>query len=173
MNAADDFLQMEIFDDLIESFDVDRDLSLKFFLVFAWFENILKYLGYYNPRRRYVSIDWIRFGDDFDTEFHANKSLHLQNAVNYLIEHAPKNQRITDGHIGWEEVDPEGTTEFGKLLSRVTTVRNNFFHGGKFPRFRERDAQLITACLIVLKECVELHPELKSYYRWQLEGVSG
>jgi len=120
-----------------------------------------------------LSIKWIKFGDDLDENFESDRTPELHAAVEYLAEEAPRNQRVVDGDIEWQEVEPREETELGNILSRVTTVRNNFFHGGKFPRFRERDAKLFRACLIILKECAELHPELKNYYRWQLEGTQG
>jgi len=52
MNGIDNSQDFDLFDDLVISFDVDKELSLKFFLVFAWFENNLKNLNYFDPKKK-------------------------------------------------------------------------------------------------------------------------
>jgi hypothetical protein len=160
-----------LFDDLVASFDVDRELALKFFLVFAWFENIFKYLGYWEDRG-YIKIDWMRFGGELSDSFDPERSPELKKAYDFLIGEAPRNQRPRDDEIIWVDIAPRAdATPLEEVLFHVNTVRNNFFHGGKFPRFRKRDAKLLKACLVILKECVEIHPFLMDYYREQLERV--
>jgi hypothetical protein len=171
MNYADNSSQFDLFDDLVDSFGVDRELALKFFLVFAWFENVFKYLEYWEDRG-YVKIDWMRFGSELNDSFDPERSPELKEAYDFLMEESPRNQRPRDHEIIWVDIEPSAdATPLEKVLFHVNTVRNNFFHGGKFPQFRRRDAKLLEACLVILKECVEIHPSLPGYYREQLERV--
>ncbi len=72
----------------------------------------------------------------------------------YLQQHPPKKQVLDNGHVRW--VDRQGTSgsAIGDVLLSVRTVRNNVFHGGKFPDGMItdplRDEQLIRDCLQVL-----------------------
>ena len=162
--------QVDLFDDLVDSFDVDQELALQFFLVFAWLENLLKYMEYWEYRG-YVKIKWMNFGREMDEYFDPNRTQELKTAYQFLIDEAPRREEPDGDDIVWNGIEErENATDLEKVLYLVNTVRNNLFHGGKFPRFRERDAKLLKACLVILKECIELHPELKEYYRVQVEG---
>ncbi|MBI5375520.1 MAG: hypothetical protein HZA77_08800 [Candidatus Schekmanbacteria bacterium] len=44
------------------------------------------------------------------------------------------------------------------------TVRNNIFHGGKFPFVPERDEQLIYSSLIIIDDCIESVSKLKKHF---------
>lgn len=50
------------------------------------------------------------------------------------------------------------------LLEMVYRVRNNLFHGGKWPVQPERDAELLSACLAALGHYVDLNTNVRRAY---------
>jgi hypothetical protein len=54
------------------------------------------------------------------------------------------------------------------LTDMVCTVRNNLFHGGKFPFARikdpARDPDLLKHSLTILEACLELNPKVKGKF---------
>jgi len=77
-----------------------------------------------------------------------------------------------EGTLGWAETKrgpSEREEEF--LVRLVRTIRNNLFHGGKFPypdgpvQDVARDRELINSALVVLKEALALHPDLDATFR--------
>src|SRR6266498_5796878 len=171
MNDIDNSADFDIFDDLVESLDINKELALKFFLVFSWFEHVLKELGYHNEQDGIVKINWMKFGNDLNEQFKPDNDEMLRKAVDYLLAETPRNQRVKGGKIEWEDVGPrDGLSELAIILFWVTTVRNNFFHGGKFPKFRIRDARLMMCCLVILDECIHLQGDFQYVYGEQVRG---
>jgi hypothetical protein len=73
--------------------------------------------------------------------------------ADYLERHPPMKQILKDGTLDWARLNQE-PTRIERLLFDLRTVRNNLFHGGKFPRTYiedpSRDEQLIRSCLAIL-----------------------
>ena len=160
--------KLTMFDDLVASFKIDNELAYNFFVVFSWFEHILKGRGYVRDQG-YVQINWIRFGEENNKHFDPNKTPALKSAVDYLTTYPPGSQNFDENDtIVWGETDIRGQSQLAQILSIVTTVRNNFFHGGKFPVFRERDADLMRCCLVILDECVKFHADIQYIYDHQI-----
>jgi len=116
----------------------------------------------------------MQFARDNNERFNPERIPELKTACDFLMTESPNREQHDGDGIIWNGIKlRENATILEQILFLVNTVRNNLFHGGKFPHFRERDAHLLRACLIVLRECVELHSELSVYYREQLRGVQG
>ncbi len=162
--------KLTVFDDLVSSYDIDKELAYKFFITFSWFEHVLKAFGHVR-NRGYVQINWIEFGERHNDNFNPERTPELKAAIEYLQAFPPGSQQF-DKHnvIVWDEADVKGASLLAQILSKVTTVRNNFFHGGKFPEFRERDADLMRCCLIILDECTRLSDDLRYIYQHQIEN---
>ena len=68
--------------------------------------------------------------------------------------------------------DAANKTKLGKLVVHVKTIRNNLFHGGKYPNTpkipAERDAQLLKSGIVMLDELLRLSesmvPQVKHFF---------
>jgi len=89
----------------------------------------------------------------------------LQEAVNFLFKNPPRLQVIDAGKVEFIE-SPYSVklTELRRLLLYVRRVRNNMFHGGKFPLNGEdgdrRNALLLEHSLTVLEACADLDEDV-------------
>jgi len=144
---------------ILDLLNVPRELTLEFLAMFARFEFALKKAGYAVGDNSKVSPDWDSFANDV-AKLDATALAPMLNASQYLQQHPPKKQVLDNGALRW--VARQGTTgsAIGDVLLSVRTVRNNLFHGGKFPDAMVtdplRDEQLIRDCLAVLKGLLEL-----------------
>lgn len=160
---------------LIWSLTGDNDeLVLRFFATFSRFEYALKRAGFvrsdgYNN----ASADWQRFArkkgnalfdDTTDREFVEARS--------FLLQEPPQKQVVatTDRSVRWQantKRSEEGDAEY--LLRLVRDVRNNLFHGGKYPDrnvsgLRLRNSRLLQACLTILEKCLSLDDDVKRFF---------
>ena len=147
---------------------LDRDLVFDFFWRFSVFECALKREDYLK-RGSYGSAqaDWNAFAQTILGRFGAPCGDSLQEAINVLTVRPPRRQIVRDGRLAWEAVECRCSFE-AYVLTLVKTIRNNLFHGGKYPDGLiaevERDRTLLQAALKVLECCYELHPGLA---RWR------
>lgn len=144
---------------ILDLLNVPRELTLEFLATFARFEFALKKAGYAQGDNSSVSPAWDFFANDV-AKLDAATLAPVLNACQYLQQHPPKKQILDHGTLRW--VERQGTTgsAIGDVLLSVRTVRNNVFHGGKFPDGMItdplRDEQLIRECLSVLSGLLEL-----------------
>jgi len=149
----------------------DRELVFQFFVVFSRFEYALKSAGLVkmgktkageNPKPpKKVEADWDRFADECDVQFNPASSPELKHACDYFQAHPPQKQSFEAGTLGWKETPSKaGLTYLNRLLLSVRRVRNNMFHGGKFPLNAEegdgRNVMLLQYALVVLEACADL-----------------
>ena len=149
---------------------LDRELVLEFFWKFSAFECALKREGFLRPVRnkrtdqnKAAQPDWDRFGKSIRGRFQEVRAEGFQSELHALKNLSPQRQVVKDGRLGWDPIqrrNDESDEEFS--LQLVKTVRNNLFHGGKYPdgSIEEvaRDKAILRAALGVLKGCYELHP---------------
>ena len=144
---------------ILDLFNVPLELTLEFLATFARFEFALKKVGYAQGDDSKVSPDWDSFARDV-AQLDAVVLAPVLSACQYLQQHPPKKPVLQNGQLRW--VDRRGTSSsaIGDVLLNVRTVRNNVFHGGKFPDGPVaeplRDEALIRDCLAVLKGLLEL-----------------
>jgi len=144
---------------ILDLLNVPKALTLEFMATFARFEFALKKSGYARGDDSQVTPDWDVFANDV-AKFGAAVLAPVLGASQYLQQHPPKKQVLDNGAIRW--VDRQGTSgsAIGDVLLSVRTVRNNVFHGGKFPdgliTDPLRDEQLIRDCLSVLNALLVL-----------------
>lgn len=147
---------------------VNSEMVFDYFVVFSRFEYALKRAGFLNTNVSMAAPDWTAFADEVANKFEKLANTDLSRAKAYLMNNPPKKQ-IRDGHrIDWM-VPQRGTVpEVRWLLDLVKIVRNNLFHGGKYPRNIQsdpaRDSQLIESCLIILCECIHLDKEVEQFF---------
>ena len=153
---------------------LDRDLVFEFFWKFSVFECALKRFGFYkrDPKKRSeynAEPDWNRFGAEAAKTFDGVEDSGFQAAVARLVKLQPKKQIIKNGKLAWKPVERKNQGNGSDLEYAITllkTVRNNLFHGGKFPdgppQEIARDRGVLRAALAVLDKCYERHPDIRS-----------
>jgi len=158
----------EVGDRILSQVANDPELVIEFFAVFSRFEYSLKREGYWHPLREGVGVSWKDFADNCSSAFaRLPKVGELSDAIQYYVDHTPMQQVIRDGELDWVEValKPE-TLTLKDLLEAVRRVRNNLFHGGKFPGVPvpepSRNEDLLRHGLTILAAVLSLdHPEAR------------
>lgn len=84
------------------------------------------------------------------------------------IAKTPKSQIVIDGELSWKDAEPVGDVR--TLFVAIRRVRNNLFHGGKFPQpigplaKVSRDRKLLAQPLAVLQFALEKSTDLKDLF---------
>lgn len=147
--------------------ELDRDLTLDFFWKFSVFEYALKREGFLRiGRNNAAEPDWDRFGIAVRGRFAQVANPAFADAVRKLKLLSPRRQVVHGGKLGWDAiVQGPGESEEAYVLHLLRTVRNNLFHGGKYPDGPvaevARDRDILCATLAILDGCYELHDGVK------------
>ena len=141
--------------------EIDKDLVTGFSVFFSRFEYALKRtIKYAVGDENGVEANWNKFAKENDSGFNPERTSELKSAVNYLQEKPPKKQNIKNGTLGWKNVQQQNILILEQIICTVCRVRNNLFHGGKFPdgpiEEPRRDIKLLQSCIIILEECRRL-----------------
>jgi hypothetical protein len=144
---------------------LDRDLVFEFFWKFSVFECALKREGFLRLDRPTAEANWTAFGKDITQKFEKVETIGFAAAAAKLRELSPRKQINRNGILGWEKIDQRDESNAVYTLHLLKTVRNNLFHGGKYPDGGilevSRDTEILRAALAVLEGCYELHGGVK------------
>ena len=165
-------------DKLYKELGINKKLVTDFFIVFSRFEYALKRMGSYAKKTNektnkktngWAQADWKKFAKDYDRLFNPCPNTKLCTAVEYLKKHPPKRQVRKDGKLDFKDDGGKRTPELWQILYAVKGVRNNLFHGGKFPGAGvvdepSRDKCLLSHCLTILYECLSLNGKIEKYF---------
>lgn len=150
--------------------EAHHKLIYRFFLVFSRFEYALKRAGYAKGSGTDVAADWDKYSSDYRQAHLPSTIPGLRNAWAYFSSHPPRKQILKNNRIVWSE--PQVRTsepELTWLLASVRTVRNNLFHGGKYPyrpvREPARDSTLLQHTLTVIDVCSAFNNEVSDSMR--------
>ncbi len=153
----------------------DRRLAIKFFIFFSRLEFALKRTQYgLGDEEREAKANWDLFGSRHNDTFLARREGSLLAAWKYFDEHPPRKQILPCGRLDWSEEDRRDITqpELKWLLTMIRRVRNNLFHGGKFPlraiEEPSRDCTLLGHSLVVLQDCLEYDPAVREVFFQEL-----
>ncbi len=111
-----------------------QPLALKFFLEFSRSEYSLKRAGFLVKGSDDAKPDWDTFATAITTAFEAIREPALNEARAFLVQAPPRRQVNRAGSLDWDDIPQavgESSTRY--LLRLVRHVRNNLFHGGKYP----------------------------------------
>jgi len=138
----------------------------EFIFTFMRFEYALKGSQYFMANSTDAKADWGRFSTDISLTFDKNKSTHLRQSVDFLLNDPPEKQVIDNGSLVFSNVLSQYPYDTQNLDVYIRRVRNNLFHGSKFTQNNDlpRDLELINASLIVLKEWVEILPDVSEKF---------
>jgi hypothetical protein len=148
--------------------ELNRELIVKFFLCFARAEYSLKRAGYVRGDEHRVDADWDKFASAMQHRFNPNASKELSSAVKYLLGNPPKKQILKDSALDWANSGCGSNNDLTCLLVLVRRVRNNLFHGGKFPLRPipevSRNETLLHHSLVILEAALQLSPDVMNFF---------
>lgn len=147
---------------VIDALTADRELVFRFFAFFSRFEYSLKRSGFLTGEK--AKPNWDCYAESLRGKFDVVPDGAFQAAVAFLLAAPPRTQIVNGTDLGWKDtVQGDGEHKERYVLRLVSTVRNNLFHGGKYPYpfgptdDTARNHQLLEAALSVLKHCLELN----------------
>jgi hypothetical protein len=153
----------------------DRRLAWQFFVFFSRMEYALKRTPRYLKNRPNAEANWDRFGSDHDEQFRQASSPQVMLAVEFFETNPPRKQIQVEGRMGWSEPRRREVNErqLTWLLLAIRIVRNNLFHGGKFPMIPisdpSRDRGLLVHSLTILNAVLTLDVDVRSAFFEHLE----
>ncbi len=105
----------------------------EFFAFFSRFEYALKRAGFLKNGDK-AEPCWDRFANSVRNRLFTKADSEFQAGREYLMRKPPDTQVVVNGGLGWRST-PKGDGESDEqyLLRLVRIVRNNLFHGGKYP----------------------------------------
>jgi hypothetical protein len=145
---------------------LDRELVFEFFWKFSAFECALKRKQFLRADRYGNAMaDWGQFGREIQGEFTKVSVPGFAKAAEQLRELSPHRQVVRNKRMGWEPIRQNGQSDAEHTLDLMRTVRNNLFHGGKYPdgpiEEISRNRDILQAALTILEGCRELHAGVK------------
>lgn len=141
--------------------------AIDFMFKFSRFEYALKRAGYLNK----AMANWEAFASEqkrnFDLQHLGNSQ--LEPVIQYFEQHPPKKQINIDGNLSWDDGVVRTTQPILLwLIECVKTIRNNLFHGGKFPigpiTDPSRDEDLLRHSAAILECCLSLDANVKNFF---------
>jgi hypothetical protein len=153
---------------LIDSRVADRELVLQFFAYFSRFEYSLKRAGFLKSGAK-AEPNWDTYANTLRGRFADVHDSVFRDAVTFLLKEPPKTQTVSGKSLDWRDtVQKEGEQHERYVLRLVRTIRNNLFHGGKYPlgpvHDVARDRDLLKAGIVVLGQCLELSERVRASF---------
>jgi len=149
---------------------IDTQVVFEFFVVFSRFEYALKRTGYLKTPDGLAEASWDKFADELEGQFATLSTPEFKHSQRFLCDHPPKRQWVEARVLRWQETPRNGKSDEKYTLRLVRNVRNNLFHGGKYPTpdgpvsEPGRDRDLLRACVEILRACLSLNAELERVY---------
>jgi len=157
-------------EDIVEALGIDRVLVLRFLVVFSRFEYSMKRSGFVKGHDP-VEPDWDTYANGLRSKFQSVNDPGFSAAVKILVDAPPRKQILSGSSLDWKTtIVGAGEQHESYVLRLVRIVRNNLFHGGKYPvpvgplEDVGRNSLLLQASLTVLKQCLQLSPELRTAF---------
>jgi hypothetical protein len=148
---------------------INTAVVLAFFFEFSRFEYALKRAGFLIRNTRDAKPDWDVFAGAVAERWHTINDEQFASACAYLVQNPPAKQVVVDRALAWQDTTRgAGERDAAFVLRCVRQVRNNLFHGGKFPLRPipsvERDARLLDAARSVLGAALTLDENVRSHF---------
>lgn len=154
---------------LLSESGIDKALCISFFFAFSRFEYALKRVGYRTiDKKRKVSANWDAFANAHEDHWGEGLPPEARAAFQYFDQNPPKEQICVNGSLVW--ADRPGNQRLLDYLLMVRRVRNNFFHGGKYPPPNDagtepaRNRDLLINSLQILDHCLKLDATVQSEF---------
>lgn len=145
------------------------ELTYNFWGIFARCEYALKSSGFERAKAGSVEADWDKFATAVDWHFRRLVDPQFKEAVDFILLEPPRKQIFRNGHLQWEESNPDPKQpKAQQVLLMVRRVRNNLFHGAKIwsPEYdnRVRDIRLVESSILILENVMRLNQEVRLAY---------
>lgn len=143
---------------------------LEFFFVFARFEYALKRSTKFLRARQDAGAqpDWKNFARAIGAAYSSLDDDDFKQAREYILGKPPQRQVVVNNELGWQALVRGEKNEISFLLECVRTMRNNLFHGGKFPGLvvngSERDLPLLSSGIVVLRSIATLDEQVRATF---------
>jgi hypothetical protein len=146
--------------ELFAGLEINRDLVVAFFVVFARFEYALKEAGYVFDQGGRAAPSWKKYNADVAPQFDDASPEELR-VIAELLKDPPLYQELTDQGIKWKPMNLDGPP-VAQALSAAAQVRHNLFHGGKHTPHSppERDQRLVALSFALLHACLQRSPDV-------------
>jgi hypothetical protein len=149
----------------------DQRIVFHFFSLFSRFEYALKRGGFLRHGKT-AKPNWEAYSKTLLGSFSKVNDEGFKKACDYLKDLPPRRQVVVQHRMDWEDTIQESGEFMERYLLRlVRIVRNNLFHGGKYPysfgptRTADRNRRLLEASVVILKQCLSLSPDLERIFR--------
>jgi hypothetical protein len=144
-------------------------LLVRFFVLFSRFEYALKRAGFVTGSGGKVTANWDEFASKYNSVFNPVHPPGLQQAYTYFKEHPPRKQILKNGRLDWSKPNTLGKEPLLVwLLLCARIVRNNLFHGGKFPvapiEEPARNSLLLGHALVIMETCLSLDTKTNRHF---------
>ena len=155
-------------DRYIDATSVQKELLLKFVIVFSRFEYALK-RGGYRQKGDAAKPDWDKFAQECES-LQPEAVLQLKTSGEYLISRPPGKQvYIDDDCLDFVPIKFANEPHLAeKLIRYIKTVRNNLFHGGKYPgKYIDepgRNAELLESSIATLICLLKTNKKLQGLF---------
>jgi hypothetical protein len=138
----------------------------RFFILFSRFEYALKRAGFVTAN---AEPAWDDFAKKHRKDFEPDKTAALKSACAFFETHPPRKQTCVGGSLSWSrQLKRANEPQLVWLLCMVRRVRNNLFHGGKYPVPHDtepsRDMGLLKHAITVLDACLVLDDTVESHF---------
>lgn len=152
--------------------DAHHKLVYRFFVVFSRFEYALKRAGYRIGNGDGVKPDWTKFASEYIAICIPSADPKMRDVAAYFSLNPPRRLIHDDnGKMAWSE--PQKRTnepELIWLLEKVRNVRNNLFHGGKYPYNSNidepaRDSTLLEHTLTIIEASCKFNKDVNRFMR--------
>lgn len=154
-------------------------LVWEFFILFSVFEYALKRDSrYIKAGQERAEANWDIYASRNNDSFKHNQSEPLKSAIEYFRETPPRKQLNKELKITWSEPEYYSIREpiLKWLLRVIRLVRNNLFHGGKYPEINipepSRDRELLRHSITILTAALKLDAKVQSNFNEGLDGLN-
>ena len=150
----------------------NADLVFRFFAFFSRFECALKRSGFLRKINSRAEPDWKKYANSVRERFANVDNEAFRDAVAFLLDAPPQTQVVAHNNtLGWADT-PMGQGEHREayVLRLVRVVRNNLFHGGKYPipigplEDTARNEALLNAGIAILSHCLSLSDPVRAAF---------
>jgi hypothetical protein len=153
---------------IIDSLAGDCELVFKYFAFFSRFEYSLKRTGFIKTNTK-AEANWDTFANSVQGKFASVQDNEFKDAIDFLQNTPPRTQIVSNNNLSWTDtLQGNGESCERYILRLVSTIRNNLFHGGKYPigpvEDIARNNRLLSAGLTVLERCLDLNQQVKAIF---------
>lgn len=126
-------------------------------------------MGYLRITKADIWTDFDKFASELGAKFKPSLTPELADAVKYLKDNPPKKQMVKNNNLDWSAGnDDKKQPIINLMLVYIRRIRNNLFHGGKFPmrpiEELTRNEKLLNSSLVILNTCLRLDSKARDYF---------